>query len=153
MSAFMSHFKKQGFTLMELLVTIAILGILATVGWGQYRTSQEKARDAQRKADLDNIARALEMYYNDLQRYPSSLIWGFPLEHDLGSEIIVYMKKVPEDPSSDQDYCYQTDLGGSYFKLYAKLENEKDSDYYEELYSCNGVKEYSYGISSSNESP
>jgi len=149
--------KKAGFTLVELLVTLTILGILATIGLGQYHTSQAKARDAQRKADLDNIARALEMYYNDHQSYPLSedgkikvgsttIEWGESFE-DASS---IYMKKLPQDPLSDQSYCYVSD--GGYFKLYAKLENTHDAEYHSG-YSCNGDDGYSYGIASANETP
>ncbi len=155
---------KQGLTLIELLVVMMILGILATVGFGQYRTSQIKARDAQRKGDLDNTARALEMYYNDFQSYPLSsnglmqvdtdgdgtldnLDWG----GEFSTPDVIYMKSLPEDPADDYDYCYQS-TDGTYFQLYAKLENENDSDYYEIGYSCNGDNEYRYGVASSNAS-
>lgn len=157
--------KNSGLTLIELLVVIVILGILATIGFGQYRTSQIKARDAQRKGDLDNIARALEMYYNDHEAYPvetdnnglmevdtgdgsvDDLAWGQTLE----SADAVYMKTLPEDPVSDYDYCYDSDDDGTYYKLYARIENANDEDYYESGYTCGGDTYY-YGIASSNES-
>lgn len=145
----------RGLTLIELLVVMVIMGILATVGFGQYRTSQIKARDAQRKGDLDNVSRALEMYYNDHESYPTSsdgkiqvgadvLNWGTAFDTD----DVVYMKTLPSDPVSDYDYCYESDADGSYYKLYAKLENENDDDY--GSYTCNGDTTYSYGVSSSN---
>lgn len=151
-----------GLTLIELLVVMVILGILATVGFGQYKTSQIKARDAQRKGDLDNIARALEMYYNDHESYPTSnngLMQvdtngdGTPEPINWGDQFstvdVIYMKKLPEDPVSDYDYCYESDAEGTYFKLYGKLENVNDDNYYETGYSCNS-DEYYYGITSSN---
>lgn len=151
---------KNGLTLIELLVVMVILGILATIGFGQYKTSQIKARDAQRKGDLDNIARALEMYYNDNNAYPTSdsglmqidtdndgsleaLNWGDAFE----TVDVIYMKILPQDPVSNYDYCYQSP-DGTYFQLYAKLENTNDNDYYD-YYICN-TEEYYYGIHSSN---
>lgn len=142
--------KKAGFTLVELLVVMAILGILASIGFGQYRTSQEKARDAQRKADLDNIARALEMYYNDNQSYPSAdlLSWGNPFQKEVGGSTIIYMKQLPQDPGG-VDYCYFSD--GSSYRLYSILENERDSDYYEAGYVVDGCEgTYYYGKASTN---
>jgi len=156
---------KLGFTLIELLVVMAILGILATVGFGQYRTSQKKARDGQRKADLGNIARAMEMYCNDNQNYPLSeddnggriliddvaLNWGedsFSIIQ--GDQEVVYMKRLSEDPANDFDYCYLST--GSDFKIYAKLENERDFEY-KGPYTCNEDDSFTYGISSSNTTP
>jgi len=151
--------RSKGFTLLELLVTISILSILATVGMGQYQTSQMKARDAQRKADLDNVARALEMYYNDYEAYPLSdasgrievdgvgLDWGT----EFSTDDAIYMKMLPKDPlDSDYSYCYESD--GSRFALYAHLENKNDPDYYPDGYQCSG-ETYTYAISSSNFRP
>lgn len=164
---------QSGLTLIELLVVMVIMSILATVGFGQYRTSQIKARDAQRKGDLDNIARALEMYYNDHDSYPDSdsgllwidsngdgtpdenLNWGEPFDTDE----VIYMKTLPADPNSSYSYCYESDSGTDY-KLYAKLENENDDDYYSvdpvdpdsDGYTCNEDVEYRYGVTSSNAS-
>jgi len=153
----------SGFTLLELLVVITILGILASVGFGQYRTSQLKARDAQRKGDLANVARALEMYYSDHGCYPPStssglidvgggLDWGT----EFSTSEVVYMKMLPKDPLQDKDanyvYCYQSDDSGTYYQLYAKLQNENDSDY-KGPYTCAGDNNYTYGIASSNQTP
>lgn len=156
----MSKARKGGFTLVELLVVMAILAILSTVGFGQYRTSQKKARDAQRKADLSHIARALEMYYSDHKSYPlgeggkiGTLNWGDSFE----DENSIYMKKLPEDPADNREYCYQSD-DGSYFEIFATLENERDLDYQKDCcsgdscqcYICNGEKLYRYELASSN---
>lgn len=54
--------RKAGFTLIELLLAIAIVGILMGIGVFTFRAAQSSARDAQRKADLKNIASALERY-------------------------------------------------------------------------------------------
>jgi len=157
----MRTMKRKGFTLIELLVVMAILGILSSIGFGQYQTSQKKARDAQRKADLGNLSRALEMYYNDHRSYPLSengkikigsevLEWGEDAlaVKDPKGNTVVYMKKLPDDPASNFDYCYQSD--GTSFRLYARLENENDPD--RGNYTCNGGK-YQYGVSSSNVTP
>lgn len=52
---------KKGFTLVELLVAVAIIAILATIGLTIFSTSQRDARDARRRADINSIAGALEV--------------------------------------------------------------------------------------------
>ena len=116
---------KSGFTLIELLVVVAIIGILAAVGLGQFYTAQKRGRDAQRKENLESVTKALEMYYNDYERYPNnaSLVWGEELKDTKES---VYMKRLPEDPVDNFQYYYETDADGSYYKLYARIEHSQD---------------------------
>ncbi|MCA9336493.1 MAG: prepilin-type N-terminal cleavage/methylation domain-containing protein [Candidatus Saccharibacteria bacterium] len=61
---------KSGFTLIELLVVIVIIGILVGITLFVYRGAQGRARDAQRKTDIANIAKAMELYYVDNGYYP-----------------------------------------------------------------------------------
>ena len=62
-----------GFTLVELLVVIAIIGILAAIVVASLQTARAKGRDARRIADVKAIQLALEEYYNDNLKYPTSL--------------------------------------------------------------------------------
>lgn len=158
--------KNFGFTLIELLVVMAILAILASVGFGQYTNSQIKARDSQRKSDLSNIARALEMYYNDNQSYPTAsngmivvdqgtgpteVNWGTEFFATFGSTDVVYMKRLPKESTSETPYCYSSNEGRDFY-LFSTLENENDPSY-DGAYTCNGVQEYHYFINSSNAEP
>lgn len=61
---------KRGFTLIELMVAIAILGIVSTIGLIAYSKSQAIARDSRRKQDLRAIQTALELYYQKNNHYP-----------------------------------------------------------------------------------
>ncbi|OGD63157.1 hypothetical protein A2215_01710 [Candidatus Berkelbacteria bacterium RIFOXYA2_FULL_43_10] len=61
--------KRRGFTLIELLIVVAIIGILAAIISIVYVGAQEKSRDSKRKADLQSIASALTLFYNDNKRY------------------------------------------------------------------------------------
>ena len=58
-----SKFKK-GFTLIELLVVISIIGLLSSVVLASLNTAREKARDARRKSDLNQIRTALLLYFD-----------------------------------------------------------------------------------------
>ena len=62
--------KNKEFTLVELLVVMAILGVLVTLVAGGFRTAQVRGRDSKRKSDLKEIANSLEVFYSDHNRYP-----------------------------------------------------------------------------------
>jgi general secretion pathway protein G len=61
---------KSGFTVVELAIVIIIIGILATITIVAYRNVQARARDDKRRTDIANIAKALEVYYDDNGQYP-----------------------------------------------------------------------------------
>jgi prepilin-type N-terminal cleavage/methylation domain-containing protein len=64
---------RRGFTIIELLVVIVLMGILLTLGVVNLRSSQVNARDEARKQDVSNIVLALETYYTN-----GSLTGGTP---------------------------------------------------------------------------
>jgi|SRR3990167_198796 len=113
---------KRGFTLIELLVVIAIIGILASFAIASFTSAQVKGRDAKRKADLDAMKIALQMYYNDNQKYPDWRDqsacggWGARSTSSLANicaagggdqwltadpTFATYIKQVPKDPVNE----------------------------------------------------
>jgi len=151
---------KKSFTLLELMIAIVILGVLSALISGNFFTSLKKSKDARRKADLEQIQRALEMYYEDKRAYPTqAAASGFPFGGKFcetptcSSNEKIYMQKVPNDPVSSYSYQYQSD--GTYYRLFSCIENTldqgpgvKQTGYAgTNCGSCNVCK---YGISSSN---
>lgn len=64
---------RKGFTLIELLIVITIIGILAVALVPRISQGPARARDTQRKADMQTLASALELYYADYGYYPSPI--------------------------------------------------------------------------------
>jgi general secretion pathway protein G len=62
-----------GFTILELLVAIAIVGILGGISYPLYTGHIEKARIAVACTDIENISVAISRHYSDYQRYPDTL--------------------------------------------------------------------------------
>jgi general secretion pathway protein G len=127
-----------GFTLVELLVVISIIGIISSLGLFTFTSSQQRARDAARKSDIKNMETALRIYFNDKGAYPksdasfqmqacdpggtSSCVWGSPWQ--VGTT--VYMQTVPKDPKAPaQNYRYNY-IDSDNFTFQACLENSTD---------------------------
>jgi general secretion pathway protein G len=89
----------DGFTLVELLIVISLISILAAMGLVQYRNSVVSAREATLKTDLFRMRDAIDQYYADKGKYPSSL------------DALVsdgYMRRIPEDPITKSADTWQT---------------------------------------------
>lgn len=110
---------KRGFTLIEILVVVAIIGILAGVVLVGLRGTGPQARDARRAADLKQVQNGLELFYNKTGAYPLTSSWSALQTALINGNIGI--KNVPQDPRSPTtDYQYASD--GASYVLKAVLE-------------------------------
>lgn len=126
--------RKGAFTLIELLIVITIIGILAVALIPRLTGGPARARDAQRKGDLQQVATALEFYAQDNGGlYPdSSGAWTCVSDLSLSS----YLTTIPKDPSNPagatvpgactNGYSYRSLNSRTGYLLLADLENNED---------------------------
>lgn len=66
----LKKYSQKGFTIVELLIVIVVIGILAALVLNTFSGVQRRARDTERQTDVNSIATQLEVYYNDNGGYP-----------------------------------------------------------------------------------
>jgi len=150
-----TFFKKspKGFTLIELMVTISIIGILSAIVYANFGGARAAARDDIRKTDLKNLQLALELYKAQNGQYPSGCngaIWsgevivGGSLDCNNNSSNYIpllipdFIAALPRDPNqrSGRGYIYQSN-GTSYkFVAHRSMESKKIEDYDDEYARC-----------------
>ncbi len=136
---------KRGFTLLEILVVVSIIGILVTAGVATIGRSSPAARDAERQANLRNLQAAIEVYKNQNGRYPAGCngadAWsgqpgtlyacssGVPTEYIIGLAP-TYIPRLPFDSKlngTDSGYRYRTNAAGTVYKLTAHRTVESET--------------------------
>jgi len=85
---------RRGFTLIEMLVVMAIVALLLAIALPRYFGSLDKSKDVVLKENLQVLRTTLDKYYADKGRYPETL-------QDLVDQ--KYLRAVPTDPVTDSD--------------------------------------------------
>ncbi|MBI1871804.1 type II secretion system protein [Candidatus Collierbacteria bacterium] len=140
----------KGFTLVEILIVIAVMGILTGIGLTSFTFTIQKGRDAQRKSDLALISKAVVTWAGDFGGYPddngtgrmlacdpgntfkttgvfSACSWGGAFVAFTNDGVQTYLAKIPAEPQSSFNYYYKKSTNG--FSLFSILENTSDPLY------------------------
>lgn len=93
---------QKGFTLIELIIVMVVIGILASIVYVSFTTTQQRSRDAQRDRDIMDVQRALDKYYAANGAYPS--VGADNTAYDLSTLstalVPTYISQLPTPPSS-----------------------------------------------------
>jgi prepilin-type N-terminal cleavage/methylation domain-containing protein len=138
-----SFYLENGFTLIEILIVVAIIAILASVVLVGLGPTQEAGRDARRISDLREVQNGLELYYNLCGYYPGYAeptipcgAWGDnkgyggsppSMTSALEGTPAAGIASVPQDPSPSGAYLYGTNTYGTEYILGATLENPNNT--------------------------
>ena len=95
------RFGAKGFTLIELMIVMALIVVLASIGLAMHANSQTRAREAVLKEDLFRLRDAIDQYYADKNKYPPSL-------DALVTE--KYLRGIPVDPFTASTETWQTTM-------------------------------------------
>jgi general secretion pathway protein G len=102
------HKQDAGFTLMELMIVMAIIGVLAVVAIPKFTAAIKMAREAVLKEDLHVMRAAIDSYTMDKQKAPQTL-------EDLITD--GYLKAIPEDPFTHSKDTWVTDSNGALYSV------------------------------------
>jgi len=114
---------RKGFTLLELLISIGIIGVLVSIGVMAYSTAQRSSRDSRRIADMKAIQQGFEQYYSaNSDVYPSSC------DPTVDIKIKTYLPSgIPNDPKGST-IVYSSTCTSTTYCFCASLENTKQKN-------------------------
>ena len=146
--------KMRGFTLIEMLVVVAIILVLSSVGIFSYNEASKKSRDTDRQSDLRTLQTAIGLYKQKNGRYPAGCNGPNTWSGQIGTTYActggsgqyitnlapAFIRFLPQDKrlnGTDSGYVYMTDTNGTVYKLMARKTVESEIvTYGHSLKSC-----------------
>ena len=126
---------KKGFTIVELLVSLAIIAMLFSITFTLLSGIRQKSRDARRMSDVREIKKALSLYANQNNKFPTSATETIITGNDIISvelEDDGVISETPVDPMHPTySYAYQTDALGNTYIISFCLETNDIPNYSE----------------------
>lgn len=120
--------KNQGFTLVELLITVSIIGIMSVVLSVSFASAQKNGRDQRRIADMKAISDAAEQYYLMRGSYPTSLPTNIAPWRALGGNTApVILQFFPTDPKNGWT-AYSSSLSSAGYCFCALMEKSANGN-------------------------
>jgi prepilin-type N-terminal cleavage/methylation domain-containing protein len=119
------HNKQRGFTLIELMVVLALIALLASVILASVRTAGAKGRDAARRENLSAVKLALELRFNELNNYPTVAGETTPwTDASISSALTAYLPGgAPKDPLDPVWHAPYYTSNGSVYSIKMEFEN------------------------------
>ena len=124
---------RAGFTLIEVLVVVAIIGLLASVILASLNSARQRGRDARRLEDMNSLEKAFTLYEDSNGGlFPVSAATTTLTGTDTVSTALIgsgAIAQIPLDPLPEQSYTYQTDASGTVYTLNFCLEATTQGTY------------------------
>jgi general secretion pathway protein G len=149
--------ERNGFTLIEITVVVAIVGILATMLFASFEEARQQSRDKIRKSELKELQLAVELYKAQNGQYPvqgCGIVggywtgpgpvgsWGVACDEYIVGLTPSFIAELPTDPNREQEtdhgYFYITDATQSAYKImvYGSVENQLVTSFTDEFSRC-----------------
>jgi len=120
--------KQTGFTIVELLIVIVVIGILAAITIVAFNGVQKQARDTERTSEIKSMQKAIEMYKVENGEYPlqEDGVANAGYSMSLIESLLVpkYMSALPKEPNSTAPYQYVRGTGKDSYAIRAMYESK-----------------------------
>lgn len=137
--------KISGFTLIEMVVVIAVIGVLMTIAFRGTSAIQGGARDVKRVKSLNDMKALLEQYYAAEGKYPTPAVttcdltqaqnatftsdnWGSLAAKLEETKIIDRAGDLQNDPTKARQYCYFVNSSGTDYRMAVRMERKVPAD-------------------------
>ena len=128
---------RAGFTILEVLIVLAVFGLLATLAVLSLNSARARVRDAQRLSDVSTVRAALSQYWLEKATYPASggVNLGQPgtntegfsgagfVKHD-DAQAPIYLNRLPTGPKSGEYYRYRGGANGYSIRFQTESDTE-----------------------------